>query len=205
MFRHLISKQAQVIGGGAMPSGTLESTLIISRARALASDAHQADSLPSLIQSNYSESYEQPTPESSKSTPTHISSGNSSCSTTIPDLAKCTNVTYEVRDGVHGVSYHQAATKETSWTPVVAKRKKHRIPHYVRRRFPPDHPIHRDHSESGDSDSGSDCNLDTIIPQSGAVNVHYNAIDGAPGLSVWTSNTRSWTPVAARTRARLKQ
>ena len=37
MFGHLISKQAQVIGGGAMPSGTLESTLIISRARALAS------------------------------------------------------------------------------------------------------------------------------------------------------------------------
>ena len=27
MFGHLISKQAQVIGGGAMPSGTLESTL----------------------------------------------------------------------------------------------------------------------------------------------------------------------------------
>ena len=37
MFGHLISKQAQVIGGGTMPSGTLESTLIISRARALAS------------------------------------------------------------------------------------------------------------------------------------------------------------------------
>ena len=37
MFGHLVSKQAQVIGGGAMPSGTLESTLIISRARALAS------------------------------------------------------------------------------------------------------------------------------------------------------------------------
>ena len=33
MFGHLISKQAQVIGGGAMPSGALESTLIIARAR----------------------------------------------------------------------------------------------------------------------------------------------------------------------------
>ena len=37
MFGHLNSMQAQVTGGGAMPSGTLESPLIISRARALAS------------------------------------------------------------------------------------------------------------------------------------------------------------------------
>ena len=37
MFGHLISKQAQGIGGGAMPSGTLESPLLIYRARALAS------------------------------------------------------------------------------------------------------------------------------------------------------------------------
>ena len=25
-----------------------------------------------------------------------------------------------------------------------------------------------------------------------------------PGLAVWTRNTRSWTPIAARTRARLQ-
>ena len=37
MFGHLVSKQAQVTGGGAMPSCTLESPLIISQARALAS------------------------------------------------------------------------------------------------------------------------------------------------------------------------
>ena len=37
MFGHLISKQAQVIGGEAMPSGTLESPLLVSRAKALAS------------------------------------------------------------------------------------------------------------------------------------------------------------------------
>ena len=37
MFGHLIAKQGQVTGGGTMPSGTLESSLIISRARALAS------------------------------------------------------------------------------------------------------------------------------------------------------------------------
>ena len=42
MFGHLISKQAQVIGGGAIPSGTLESTLIISRARALAKQINPA-------------------------------------------------------------------------------------------------------------------------------------------------------------------
>ena len=37
MFGHLISKQAQVIGGGAIPSGILESPLLVSRAKALAS------------------------------------------------------------------------------------------------------------------------------------------------------------------------
>ena len=37
MFGHLVSKQAQVTRGGAMPSGTLESPIIISQARALAS------------------------------------------------------------------------------------------------------------------------------------------------------------------------
>ena len=37
MFGQLFSKQAQVTGGGAMPSGTLESPLFISRVRALAS------------------------------------------------------------------------------------------------------------------------------------------------------------------------
>ena len=36
MFGHSISKQAQVIRGGAMPSGTLESPLSMSRVRALA-------------------------------------------------------------------------------------------------------------------------------------------------------------------------
>ena len=42
MFGHLVSKQAQVTGGGAMPSRTLESPLIISRARALASKSTPA-------------------------------------------------------------------------------------------------------------------------------------------------------------------
>ena len=37
MFGHLISKQTQLIGGGAMPSGTLESPLLVSRAKALTS------------------------------------------------------------------------------------------------------------------------------------------------------------------------
>ena len=37
MFGHLFSKQAQVTGGGAVPSGTLESPLLIYRARALVS------------------------------------------------------------------------------------------------------------------------------------------------------------------------
>ena len=37
MFGHLFSKQAQVTGSGAVPSGTLESPLLVYRARALAS------------------------------------------------------------------------------------------------------------------------------------------------------------------------
>ena len=52
-------------------------------------------------------------------------------------------------------------------------------------------------------DSGSDCDLSEVIP-SGAVNIHYREIDGTPGISVWTHKSRSWTPMAARTRSKQK-
>lgn len=119
------------------------------------------------------------------------------------DLTKCAQVQYEVRDGIHGVSFHQTESNEAGWTPVVAKRKKKvPVPHYIRRRFPLDHPIHA--VPDSDTDSGSDCDLDELIP-SEAVNIHYREIDGTPGLSLWTHKTRTWTPVAARTRSKLKQ
>ena len=127
-------------------------------------------------------------------------------SPTAVDLSKCERIQYEVRNGIHGVSYHQDKSSEASWTPVIAKRKKKvPVPEYVRRRFPPDHPIHAQSTVSdSDTDSGSDCDLAEVIP-SGEVNVHYREIDGIPGLSVWTHKSRSWTPVAARTRSKLKQ
>ena len=124
------------------------------------------------------------------------------------DLASCNDINYEVRNGVHGVSYCQGASKEAGWTPVVGKKRKRKnapIPNFVRRRFPPNHSIHqRNATSESDTDSGSERDLNTIIPPE-TVNVHYSEVDGIPGLSVWTRSTRSWTPVAARTRARLKQ
>ena len=120
---------------------------------------------------------------------TPVQSNETASPGSVVDLATCNDVNYEVRDGVHGVSYREAKSKETNWTPVVAKRKKkHSVPFYVHCRFPPDHPIHHQNtiSESSDSGSGSDCDLDSVIP-SQAVNIHYNEVDGTPGLSVWTS------------------
>ena len=113
---------------------------------------------------------------------------------------KCSQVQYEVRNGIHGVSYCHTESSEAAWTPVVAKRrKKFPVPHYVHCRFPPDHPIHVQNTHSDlDTDSGSDCDLREMIP-SETVSIHYREIDGTPGLSVWTQKSRSWTPVAART------
>ena len=35
------------------------------------------------------------------------------------DLTVCSNVNYEVREGIHGVFYH---CEDEEWTPVVAKK-----------------------------------------------------------------------------------
>ena len=120
------------------------------------------------------------------------------------DLKTCSDVQYEVRDGVHGVSYHFSSDEGTGWTPVVGRRQKRKaVPDFVRRRFPPGHPIHRSNS---DSDSGSeDLDLDTVIPTRASVDVQFKVIDNTPGLAVKTQNTQSWTPIATRTRARLKK
>ena len=126
--------------------------------------------------------------------------GSPSCKT-ILNLETCTEVQYESRDGVHGVSYHVAEEGEQGWTPVVGKRKKRgHVPCFVRRRFPSDHQIQD--SSSSDSGSSSDLDLDNVIP-SGVADVQYKVVDGKPGLSVSTRKTYAWTPIAARTRARM--
>ena len=120
---------------------------------------------------------------------------------TILNLETCTEVQYESRDGVHGVSYHVAEEGEQGWTPVVGKRKKRgHVPCFVRRRFPSDHQIQD--NPSSDSGSSSDLDLDDVIP-SRVADVQYKVVDGKPGLSVSTRKTYAWTPIAARTRARM--
>ena len=57
------------------------------------------------------------------------------------DLAECTNIQYAMEDGVHGVPY-TGSLEEQGWTLVVGRRRRGSIPDFVRRRFPPDHPIH---------------------------------------------------------------
>ena len=44
------------------------------------------------------------------------------------DLTACNDVNYEVREGVHGVTYHDKTGDQPNWTPVVAKRKKKQVP-----------------------------------------------------------------------------
>ena len=64
------------------------------------------------------------------------------------DLTICSKVQFEPRDGVPGVSYKD--TENTAgWTPVIGRcRKKPQLPPYVSRRFPPDHPLRWNQSNS---------------------------------------------------------
>ena len=72
------------------------------------------------------------------------------------DFTVCSDISYEVREGGHGVIYRYEAGDEANWTPVVAKRKRKYapVPNFVRHRFPPDHPIHQ-WNVSSDSDADS--------------------------------------------------
>ena len=69
-------------------------------------------------------------------------------------------------------------------------------------RLPPDAcQCYENQLQSG-SDSGSDQDLNDIIPEHAAVT--YSVVDDVPGLSIQTRNSRQWTPIAARTRAKLR-
>ena len=60
-------------------------------------------------------------------------------------------------------------------------------------------------SSVSDSDSvSSDLDLSDMIPAGANADVHFKQVDGTPGLVVRTRCTQSWTPIAARTRAKLQ-
>jgi hypothetical protein len=122
------------------------------------------------------------------------------------DLKSCSNVKYDKRGAVHGVTY-TIDNEEEAWTPVVgrrSKRPKRSVPlHLLRLRAPPQVKSNLPSSDESTCDSDSDCSdADLGIPDQASVK--FSIIDGKPGLQVNTKCTRSWTPIAARTRARLK-
>ena len=122
------------------------------------------------------------------------------------DLNSCSNVRYDKRGTVHGVTY--SIGDREGWTPVIGKRAKRSVPvHLLRLRAPPLVKAAlppSDESTSYDSDD-SDCSADSdhlIIPDHATVN--FSIVDGKPGLQVNTRCTKSCTPISARTRVKLK-
>ena len=119
------------------------------------------------------------------------------------DLTSCCNVNFEMRDGCPGVRY-QDSDDMAGWTPVVGRRrKKKRLPDFVLRRFPPDHPMRKTHQDSGSqSDVASSEDEELTIPT--GANVHFDIYEGTPGLKIRTTSTSRWTPIASRTRSKFK-
>ena len=116
------------------------------------------------------------------------------------DLLSCANFSYEKRGNIHGVSYCDS-TNWRGWTPVVDRRKKRTpLPEHVLRRFPP-HRWAELQRVSSDSES-SDSDEPLHIPESASV--EFAVHNSRPGLQVKTRSTTNWTPIASRTRARLK-
>ena len=63
------------------------------------------------------------------------------------DLTTCSEVQFELRDGVPGVCY-QDTENTAGWTSVFGRRRKRpQVPSYVLCRFPPDHPLRRNQSK----------------------------------------------------------
>ena len=111
-------------------------------------DAHcpTSDSSPSMPSQGHASQYKVTT-ESSKSTPSATSARGfpqpTSGTNTDVDLTTCSEVQFELRDGVPGVCY-QDTENTAGWTPVISRRRKRpQLPSYVLRRFPPDHPLRR--------------------------------------------------------------
>ena len=111
-------------------------------------DAHcpTSDSSPSMPSQGHASQYKVTT-ESSKSTPSATSARGfpqpTSGTNTDVDLTTCSEVQFELRDGVPGVCY-QDTENTAGWTPVISRRRKRpQLPSYVLHRFPPDHPLRR--------------------------------------------------------------
>ena len=105
------------------------------------------------------------------------------------DLCSCPSVEYQERDSVPGVTYIDKSGTY-GWTEVRGRRS--------RRRTVSNLPSSRP-SASEQSESDSE---DFVRPPFSTVK--YVAVDGQPGLNISSPKTRSWTPIAARTRSRIK-
>jgi len=119
------------------------------------------------------------------------------------DLQNCDEVTYEKKDHVLGVSYIDE-NGSAGWTPVVGRKKKRcRLPEVFLHRFPPEACLQRANQSDPSDSSGSDQDLDDLIPSHAVVSFSFDE-DMQPGLSIKTRSTRQWIPIAARTRAKLR-
>ena len=113
------------------------------------------------------------------------------------DLATLTYAKYQSVEGVHGITYRNFSTGKYDWTPVVCRRRRRKH-----------HRASNTLSEpSSSSDPDSDSVLDSLNPADPKVLRIEFACDGrTPDLSVTKSNrlckTRSWTPIAARSRSK---
>ena len=97
------------------------------------------------------------------------------------DLVSCSKVEYKSVDGVHGVTFERCDGH--GWTPVVRRRRRNC-------------PSPRSSSEKGDVSDGSDLG----IPPGPNVMVNF----ASPGLSIQRNRVRRWTPIASRTRYKVK-
>ena len=87
---------------------------------------------------------------------------------------------------------------------MIGRKKKRSVPlHLLRRRAPLHVKANLPSSDESSCESDSDCSDSGLVIPDHAT-VKFSIVDGKPGLQVNTRCTRSWTPIAARTRAKLK-
>ena len=87
--------------------------------------------------------------------------------------------------------------REQRWTPVIGKKKKRTIPDYIKRRFPPDHPIYKQDDQSGAESESDEQDLNKVIQTGGGVDVKYVMVSNTPGFlisipmygRIWFSHT----------------
>ena len=110
------------------------------------------------------------------------------------DLSTCSTVSYEKRDGIHGVSYIEKSGL-SGWVPA----------RQVRRGISRSHrSSHQTPSDCSSISEGSDSDTETedlsINPNA---SVTFRRVNKVPGLFIKTRKTRGWTPIAARTGFRI--